>query len=1346
VGKRENLRLIKSAKGGYKLLQLIDRFGATELRTMSAHEFVDSSMMNIVMRNKLRELIHKSGVQRVEEMLAGPAFVRLLRGGVKSADMAMQEETRRRLRVFVLAPGFELPDASEASSPGAPRPAGSARANAEVEASSPAERAPPRTPAGAQKSAAVRLLEGMLPGVRDKSSLNRWAHERHVLPWLQVPARIFNRESSPEARHWLQSSHGRRATLERVLLDQIETSLGAAPTRPVPAELRQTAVLTLQRAARATQEALDHEAERENGPQIAPEAPALRALWTKLTTIRAAMREHVPPGLAGSRAEMLLAEEPSRIIVTEPVRAWCAGAHTPTVEIHLDLESRRDTVRCDCPRPRGSGCSVRIAAIDLVLEALSNPQEPEFRNDLLAAVGVAGWSYALGELDQLLDDPGVTAVSEGLQASAQLGWRIKTTAEGDLQLEPVEVLPAKTGGQKTRSLDPRVVAQQPGLLATSIDRRVFELFEQIHSGKGSNPYAPPLRETTLNAVHRAVASLVGHPRVFFGGRSAVPLSVRETPIRLHWQDDVGGTLSIRVSLGTEPVEDLAPFLARAQTQRHADRLVLLDENEGSCRVVPMTERAMGLLGFLHRRGTEVEAEAVPALMERLPTISGIVPVHLDEALRGAERKPSLRPLVQLEILAGGGASLRWRVRPEQGGSAFFAGKGPMEIHGAQGEQRWTIVRRAEDERRAVQAAKEAVLARAELSDAGLAEQDIWTLADSEDALRCIEALQGLSEELDLSWAGPRRRVVDQRQAADLRISVRGLEHWFEVGGELVLDGAELGLEELLSAVRDNRSFVEVHEGTWMRINESMRSELDALASAVWSTRRGLEISPMHAPALDALAELGVEVDAVPEWTLRMDRIHAVNELQPELPDGLEAQLRNYQRVGFEWLVRMAHWADGACLADDMGLGKTVQALALLLHRADEGPALVVAPTSVGFNWVRECESFAPSLTPHRYRGPDREELLTGLGPGDVVITNYALLARDDLPLSAIGWGTVVLDEAQAIKNPGTQTAKAAFALDSGFRLALTGTPVENRSGDLWSLMRFLVPGYLGSRAQFKKRFAVPIERHGNTKRQDQLAGLVRPFVLRRLKSEVAKELPERTEVTLHVELSPDERALYEEQRQSGLAALSKGGDGPSAAQRMQALAALTRLRQLACHPRLLDPESEIPSSKLQALRELVEELHAEGHRCLIFSQFTRHLGLVRDALVSDGFTLRYLDGSTPEAERHTEVDRFQAGDGDAFLISLKAGGTGLNLTAATYVIHLDPWWNPAAEDQASDRTHRIGQHNPVTVYRLISTGTVEEAVVQLQASKRALIAGLLDGTTQSANLSADDILDLMRDP
>ncbi|MFZ3115476.1 MAG: DEAD/DEAH box helicase, partial [Syntrophales bacterium] len=404
-----------------------------------------------------------------------------------------------------------------------------------------------------------------------------------------------------------------------------------------------------------------------------------------------------------------------------------------------------------------------------------------------------------------------------------------------------------------------------------------------------------------------------------------------------------------------------------------------------------------------------------------------------------------------------------------------------------------------------------------------------------------------------------------------------------------------------------------------------------------------------------------------------------------------------------------------------------------------------APTSVCFNWESEARRFAPTLNPRIFGGGDRAEFIASLAPFDLVICSYTLFQQESELLTGFYWETAVLDEAQAIKNMTSKRSQAAMQLKAGFRLATSGTPVENRLDELWNLFRFLNPGLLGSQKSFTNRFSLPIEKDGDKAARSLLKRLIRPFILRRTKSQVLEELPPRTDIFHRVELSREETAFYEALRRKAVETLAGAAAAPPGERQIRILAEIMRLRRACCNPQLVAPNSDIPSAKLAAFQEIVAELLASGHRALVFSQFVDHLTILRRDLDKEGITYQYLDGATSAKERQLRVAAFQAGRGELFLISLKAGGLGLNLTAADYVIHMDPWWNPAVEDQASDRAHRIGQTRPVTVYRLVAGNTIEEKIVALHHRKRDLADSLLEGTETSARVSAEDLMELLRE-
>jgi len=464
------------------------------------------------------------------------------------------------------------------------------------------------------------------------------------------------------------------------------------------------------------------------------------------------------------------------------------------------------------------------------------------------------------------------------------------------------------------------------------------------------------------------------------------------------------------------------------------------------------------------------------------------------------------------------------------------------------------------------------------------------------------------------------------------------------------------------------------------------------------------------------------------------------------PADFHAQLRPYQEQGLAWLQFLREYGLGGILADDMGLGKTVQALAHLLIEKQSGrldrPALVVAPTSVLPNWKAEAARFAPQLRVHVSHGLRRKTFFAQIAAHDIVLTTYPLLARDQEALMGHEFHLVILDEAQQIKNAQTQAARVVSQLKARNRLCLTGTPLENNLGELWSLFNFLMPGLLGDAATFRRLYRTPIEKHGDEARRNSLARRLRPFLLRRTKEQVAQELPAKTEIVRPIELAGAQRDLYETVRASMHERVRTEIAARGLAQsHIIVLDALLKLRQVCCDPRLvkIDSAKKVKeSAKLELLLEMLEELLPEGRRILLFSQFTSMLELIERELAARQVAYVKLTGDT--RDRATPVRRFQDGKVPLFLVSLKAGGTGLNLTAADTVIHYDPWWNPAVERQATDRAHRIGQNKPVFVYKLIVSGSVEEKIAALQASKAALAAGILgEGGPAGLPLTAEDV-------
>jgi non-specific serine/threonine protein kinase len=503
----------------------------------------------------------------------------------------------------------------------------------------------------------------------------------------------------------------------------------------------------------------------------------------------------------------------------------------------------------------------------------------------------------------------------------------------------------------------------------------------------------------------------------------------------------------------------------------------------------------------------------------------------------------------------------------------------------------------------------------------------------------------------------------------------------------------------------------------------------------------------EAPLLDNLLEDLPEVQTDSFWNALREKIHTFKEITLiEPPQGLNATLRGYQQQGLSYLNFLREYGFGGILADEMGLGKTIQTLSFIQYMVETGrtgPNLIVVPTSVLPNWDREAEKFVPGLRRLIIYGTRRENMFSHISESDLVITTYALLRRDLEELQEHEFNSLILDEAQNIKNPNTITARSVRKINAGLRICLSGTPIENNLFELWSLFEFLMPGFLGSQHSFQRGIIKPIK-DGDPETLEYLRTRVKPFILRRTKSEVAKDLPPKVENVYYCALAEEQQELYgalaKKLKDQVMADVDEKGIAKS---QMSILDALLKLRQICCHPRLLKLDmpgltTNLPSGKFDAFKDMITDIVEEGHKVLVFSQFVQMLHIIRSWLQINDMPFCYLDGTSKD--RFDQVDRFNdSPDIPIFLISLKAGGTGLNLTSADYVIHYDPWWNPAVENQATDRAHRIGQKNQVFAYKMICQNTVEEKILKLQDMKRGVADAIIPGQDSWKSLTRDDL-------
>ncbi len=997
-------------------------------------------------------------------------------------------------------------------------------------------------------------------------------------------------------------------------------------------------------------------------------------------------------------------------------RWWRANGH-PELELWKMLEA-----------PMGDETSTPSELAAAVHEELGT------RTLASLITAVPEWEYFLQGIEQVAHETskkGLRRKKVAVVAQRRLAWVLDLDNYGDLAATPREQREQRNGKwSKGRVVALKRLKEQAGTMDFLIDQdraAAGRVVQNTSRWDGRPAYHLPLS---------GLVELAGHPYVFNDAGASVEVVRRDPELLLKEQN---GKLRVRVTPHTDmAVTDSHHVLVASDVRLEVTRFTT--GHKRLCVAIPVQGIELPL------EARERLFGAVSALAEEI-RVQGVVGDAVQAATQ-IEADPG--PWVRLEP-SGPGLSMILLVEPvPDSGTYFQPGVGGTTAFA-------TVNGGAVQARRDLEAetgaARELALACPALL--ALGPDSSLTLPNPGECLELVDQLDAANARC-LWPKGQPFRVVARADTSSLRLSVKSATDWFSASGSLDIDqDRALDLRTLFELIDRNPSsrFVPLGEGAFVSLTASLRRQLADLRSV--SAPSGKRRVRLHRLAALTLRDFfdGTQLTADDDWLDQRRRFREARSFEPRLPGTLQAELRPYQENGFRWLARLSRWGVGACLADDMGLGKTVQTLALLLDRAPNGPALVVAPTSVVANWLDEARRFAPTLNARAYTGPSasRAGRLDDLGPFDVVVTTYGLLHIDAEALAAIDWDTAVLDEAQAIKNPATKRARAARQLKAGFRIVTTGTPIQNNVVDLFSLFSFLNPGMLGSQKRFRENFALPIGRDGDPAARSRLRRLIAPFVLRRLKADVLDDLPSRTEVTLHVEMSAEEAALYEALRQRAmedLEALAREREPAqegieSGQRRLQVLAHLTRLRLACCNPRLVHPEGP-PSSKIQILATTLEELRQGRHKVLVFSQFVGHLKLIEELLAESGIPYQYLDGSTPAKARAERIAAFQAGEGDAFLISLRAGGVGLNLTAADYVIHMDPWWNPAAEDQASDRAHRLGQTRPVTIYRLVTKGTIEEQIVELHRSKRELADRLLEGADAPARLSTDELLELLR--
>lgn len=1020
------------------------------------------------------------------------------------------------------------------------------------------------------------------------------------------------------------------------------------------------------------------------------------------------------------------------------VQAEVVGSKRYKVTIDICDDGTIGYHRCTCPYDWGEVCKHEVAVLYYLREQRRKAVQKVSVQDIIAQMKAAKkplWEEALDDLILPFQTESQKEQPSSRPANERMLYVIEVFRDG-YKIHPHRQKMLKSGkwGRPT-SASIKTFIEQGYPFMDAVDRRIREQLSTVIKGQYYYSYFDSLLEHLENYL----PFLTGTDKVLFrarGRRTFQPVQVSKG----------------RAYLTIERKADKLYFSSNVRLDKKGTAVsspCIIAENPTSYTVIELSKYEQKAYSTLLRLGA-VPTEAEPKLRQFLDAASGQLEIHSDLIEGGStlEKVEGDATIVLRIAPKKGEFTLECCVQPLTGGRLrFYPGQGKVTIFDEKEGTRYQVERDLAIEQERVQSLNE--FCSEKLHILLSAEPQMIAI---EDVLMLMEFVGNDAEKYSIEWQdGAKLNIKEPAQTESYSMGLRTRENWFEVEGELQLDEKTiLSAAELLRLMQGNmvgKRFVRLNDSEFIALNERLAKQLNRVQQIAQINRNRVLI-PRY--------EIGLlgELLAHPDTILQQDEgvrelLHKIDQaatMAIPVPKNLQATLRDYQEEGFKWMMRLAEWGAGACLADDMGLGKTVQTIAVLLAKADKGASMVVAPASVVYNWQSEMQRFAPLLHVHVLNeAENRKRLIKTLGSHDVLLTTYGLLVREEKALTDKAWNIVCLDEAHTIKNRATKMSQAAMCLHAEMRIALTGTPLQNYLSELWNLSQFINPGLLGSYETFSHDFITPIEVEHNKERQVLLRQILQPFLLRRTKAEVIEELPDKTEITRRIELTPEERVAYEAMRieaQQQVAQASKVD--------MNVLASITRLRQAACSLELVENGTSLSNdggSKLADFAELISQIVTGGNRVLVFSQFTSFLRMAQEAVSQVGpvsaVSSLYLDGSTPLAKRKQMVEAFQRGEAQVFFISLKAGGLGLNLTEANYVIHLDPWWNPAIEQQATDRAYRIGQKRNVTVYHLIAADTIEEKILRLHKTKRDLADALLQDQNTTHALTLSDLKELV---
>lgn len=1124
-------------------------------------------------------------------------------------------------------------------------------------------------------------MSELYPNMSPKS-LYDWAKGHGLEDFLKIPARTLLSFSPQLESSWIWANQQSQTAISDLI--SAETQGPQAEAGAVPSEWQLAAIQLLQRYMADKNKALEEE--QDIIDLLPPPQQELQKVFQALQLLRHDLRRSgiMPRSRAESAgARFWIASSPLRLIYKEERQAWCGQGSWPEITLYIS-KPEEPNISCSCHCPKKGQCPIGISAIDRSLQALLDPLESRLHRQIIQHKVAHTWEQTLQNLNQhkILPLKGelvwIVKQNQTVFKRLEAVWAVHSNDEYELKPLNSEDFYSLLSVKNQYFID-----QSKTKISSSHLRLLYTFKEDFKLIQGSKRYS------TLNLACPSVTLL------FYAKTDDIGIKIQCGSISLDisafYSDWLSQSIDGYLAIITSKTLELS-FLNSAQ----AECLELLSAH------------------------ASYPKHSLPTLMAIFNNYFPAAEIDFDSSLNIPEINCSLE------------YSLHFYWTSEQDVTlSLHASNDAHQIQKRIDSIEANFVHLYQDQL--------ALITRDRI-------KEDYLLTELDNLSHSKGQISGSELWNVISWAQSEHikikcisheslYILDELKQIHCQLSYKSPS--YELQGHFLMASTPYPLIQILSLIRKNVLF-SVYEQKLFLISPDIAKQLLLLADVLQPTKAGLRLDPVHISSLQPLLhEEGLQMEYDDNWKDITQRWQNRPQ-EPNIPHSFKGILRPYQKEGLSWLQGLEAWAKGALLADEMGLGKTIQCIAFLAAHMGSGPFLVVCPSSLLFNWSREILKFCPQLRPIIYHGENRHPLLEDENQENTVfITSYTTLRIDQIRFENHHFSVLILDEAQALKNPHSKRHQAVRRIQRQWTLALSGTPIENNLMDLWSIFHCIDPTILGAQRVFQHRF-IQIESKDRLDRKSALQKIIAPFFKRRTKRIVLKELPPTIDIQVDVVLSPEEEEQYKRLYQ----AMRERINLSDPKLRFQILKALLQLRQFACHPKLIDPYSAMTSSKLERCLELVHELKSCGKSILVFSQFVQFLSLIKERLDKDDIAYSYFDGQSSLESRDKNIAQFQSKETQLFLISLKAGGLGLNLTEATEVILLDPWWNPAIEDQAVARAHRMGQKEPVSIYRLVARNTVEEQVIQLQAEKRLLMAELMNDSQPNFDISL--LLDILQ--